>query len=201
MYKKLVTFLVFSLYAPLAAFSADDPSRARLYIPVATSTTVEGCTTCGVKASGYALDYVFGFGLGLGVASSKASVSGDPDMPDYSYDSGPMIDIGYTFGSDFTFTLGLGVGSSPSSDLNYPSITDYKIEGKSASTTFLGLGYNLGSIEILLALRNVSATLDQSYTHPIFGPLKFEIKNSWSTTDIGIGFTFWKDYPYYQKYY
>ena len=71
MYKKLVTFLVFSLYAPLAAFSADDPSRARLYIPVSTSATVSNCTTCEIKASGYAAQYVFGFGLGLGVASSK----------------------------------------------------------------------------------------------------------------------------------
>ena len=49
MYKKLVTFLVFSLYAPLAAFSADDPSRARLYIPVSTNVTFEDCTTCKEK--------------------------------------------------------------------------------------------------------------------------------------------------------
>ena len=193
MYKKLVTFLVFSLYAPLAAFSADDPSRARLYMPVSANVTFKNCTTCEAKASGYAARYVFGFGLGLGVASSKLAISGDPDTADYSLDTGPMMDIGYTFGSDFTFTLGLGVGSSPSSDIKIPDseyVKDWKLEGKSASNTFLGLGYNLGSIEILLALRSVSATLDQSYTHPLFGPMKWEIKNSWSTTDIGIGFTF-----------
>jgi len=192
MCKKLVTFLVFSLYAPLAAFSADDPSRARLYIPVSTNATVTGCATCEIKASGYSARYVFGFGLGLGVASSKASVSGDPDMPDYSYDSGPMIDIGYTFGSDFTFTLGIGVGSSPSSDLKFADSglsTDWKLEGKSASNTFLGLGYNLGSIEILLALRSVSATYDQSFKF-LGVPVKSEVSPSWSTTDIGIGFTF-----------
>ena len=147
MYKKLVTFLVFSLYAPLAAFSADDPSRARLYIPASTNAEVSGCVTCEIKASGYSARYVFGFGLGLGVASSKLAISGDPDIADYSLDTGPMMDIGYTFGSDFTFTLGLGVGSSPSSDKSYPGDATYKIEGKSASNTFLGLGYNFGSIE------------------------------------------------------
>ena len=111
MYKKLVTFLVFSLYAPLAAFSADDPSRARLYIPVSTGVSFSDCTTCGGKASGYAARYVFGFGLGLGVASSKLAIS-SPNT-NFSLDTGPMMDIGYTFGSDFTFTFGLGVGSSP----------------------------------------------------------------------------------------
>ena len=137
--------------------------------------------------------YVFGFGLGLGVASSKASVSGDPDMPDYSYDSGPMIDIGYTFGSDFTFTLGLGVGSSPSSDKSLPGEATYKIEGKSASNTFLGLGYNFGSIEILLALRTIHTTFDESFTMSLLGmefPYLAETIYDWQTTDIGIGFTF-----------
>ena len=151
MYKKIISYLVFSLFAPLVALCAD-PSRARLYIPVSTIATVSGCATCEIKGSGYSARYVFGFGLGLGVASSKASVSGNPDIADYSYDSGPMIDIGYTFGSDFTFTLGLGVGSSPSSDQKIPDsiiIKDWKMEGKSASNAFLGLGYNFGSIEIL----------------------------------------------------
>ena len=199
MYKKLVTFLVFSLYAPLAALCAEDPSRARLYIPVSTSTSIKGCTTCETKASGYSAHYVFRFGLGLGVTSSKASVSGDASannsslsIADYSYDSGPMIDISYTFGSDFTFTVGYGVGSSPTSDLNIPDDSnskDWKLEGKSASSSFLGLGYNLGSIEILLALRSVEAAYDQSYTFSGI-PLKFESKASWNTTDIGIGFTF-----------
>ena len=105
MYKKLVTFLVFSLYAPLAAFSADDPSRARLYMPVSANVTFKNCTTCEAKASGYAARYVFGFGLGLGLASSKLAISGDPDTADYSLDTGPMMDIGYTFGSYFTFTF------------------------------------------------------------------------------------------------
>ncbi len=185
--------MVFSLYAPLAAFSADDPSRARLYIPVATSTTVSGCTTCGVKASGYALDYVFGFGLGLGVASSKLAISGDPDIADYSLDTGPMMDIGYTFGSDFTFTFGLGVGSSPTSDKFIPDV-NYKIEGTSASTSFFGLGYSFGSIEILLGLRSVRATVEQSYTTemPFVGSFQYKSEEiiTWSTTDIGIGFTF-----------
>jgi hypothetical protein len=196
MYKKLVTFLVFGLYAPLAAFSADDPSRARLYIPVATSTTVSGCTTCGVKASGYALDYVFGFGLGLGVASSKLALTGWPtsstSTTDFSIDTGPMMDIGYTFGSDFTFTLGVGVGSSPTSD-KFISGVNYKIEGKSASTSFLGLGYSFGSIEILLALRSSSASFDESYMMSFFGRemmTSWANEYEWQTTDIGIGFTF-----------
>ena len=148
--------------------------------------------TCEIKASGYSARYVFGFGLGLGVASSKATVTGTTGIGDYSYDSGPMIDIGYTFGSDFTFTLGLGVGSSPSSDLKFADdgfSTDWKLEGKSASSSFLGLGYNLGSIEILLALRSVEAAYDQSYTFSGM-PLKFEHMLTWNTTDIGIGFTF-----------
>ena len=142
MYKKLVTFLVFSLYAPLAAFSADDPSRARLYIPASTNTEVSGCVTCEIKASGYSARYVFGFGLGLGVSSSKLAISGDPDNADYSLDTGPMMDIGYTFGSDFTFTLGIGVGSSPSSDLKFDddglatcweSKQEYKLKGNKVS--------------------------------------------------------------------
>ena len=192
MYKKLVTFLVFSLYAPLAAFSADDPSRARLYIPVSANVEFKDCTTCEAKASGYAARYVFGFGLGLGVASSKLAISGVPDTADYSLDTGPMMDIGYTFGSDFTFTFGLGVGSSPTSDKFIPDV-NYKIEGKSASTSFFGLGYSFGSIEILLALRSSSATFDESYTMDFFGvdiATSWANEYQWSTTDIGIGFTF-----------
>ena len=191
MYKKIISFLVFSLFAPLVALCAD-PSRARLYIPVSTIATVSGCATCEMKASGYSARYVFGFGLGLGVASSKASESGNPVIADYSYDSGPMIDIGYTFGSDFTFTLGFGVGSSPSTDLKIPDsvlVKDWKLEGKSASNSFFGLGYNFGSIEILYILRSVSTTFDQSFT--VLGiPAKSETTSSWSTIDIGIGFTF-----------
>ena len=184
MYKKLVTFLVFSLYAPLAAFSADDPSRARLYMPVSANVTFKNCTTCEAKASGYAARYVFGFGLGLGLASSKLAISGDPDTADYSLDTGPMMDIGYTFGSDFTFTLGAGVGSSPTTDVK---MSEYvKLEGKSAANSFLGLGYNFGSIEVLLALRSVSASYDM-----IFGGIPISQADvSWLTTDIGIGFTF-----------
>ena len=192
MYKKLVTFLVFSLYAPLAAFSADDPSRARLYIPVSTGVSFSDCTTCGGKASGYAARYVFGFGLGLGVASSKLAISGDPDIADYSLDTGPMMDIGYTFGSDFTFTFGLGVGSSPTSDKFIPDV-NYKIEGTSASTSFFGLGYSFGSIEILLALRNSSAKFDESYNISVLGmsfAASYANEYQWQTTDIGIGFTF-----------
>ena len=191
MYKKLVTFLVFSLYAPLAAFSADDPSRARLYIPVSTNATVSGCVTCEIKASGYSARYVFGFGLGLGVASSKLAISSS--NTDFSLDTGPMMDIGYTFGSDFTFTLGLGVGSSPSSDKSLPGDATYKIEGKSASTSFLGLGYSFGSIEILLALRNSSAKFDESYNISVLGmsfAASYANEYQWQTTDIGIGFTF-----------
>ena len=192
MYKKLVTFLVFSLYAPLAAFSADDPSRARLYMPVSANVTFKNCTTCEAKASGYAARYVFGFGLGLGVASSKLAISGDPDIADYSLDTGPMMDIGYTFGSDFTFTFGLGVGSSPTSDKFIPDV-NYKIEGTSALTSFFGLGYSFGSIEILLALRNSSASFDESYTMSFFGRemmTSWANEYEWQTTDIGIGFTF-----------
>ena len=182
--------MVLSLFAPLVALG--DSSRARLYIPASTNAEVSGCATCEIKASGYSARYIFGNGFGLGLASSKASVSGDPDMDDYSYDSGPMIDIGYTFGSDFTFTVGFGVGSSPTTDIKIPDteyVKDWKLEGTSASNFFLGLGYNFGKYEVLLALRSVEATYDQSYTFSGI-PLKFESKASWNTTDIGIGFTF-----------
>ena len=194
MYKKIISYLVFSLFAPLVALCAD-PSRARLYIPVSTIATVSGCAKCEMKASGYSARYVFGFGLGLGVASSKLALTGWPTSStsantiDFSVDTGPMMDIGYTFGSDFTFTLGLGVGSSPSSDKSFPGDATYKIEGKSASNSFFGLGYNFGSIEILYILRSVSTTFDQSFT--VLGiPAKSETTSSWSTIDIGIGFTF-----------
>ena len=175
---------------PLLVALCADPSRARLYIPVATNATVEGCTTCEIKASGYSARYVFGFGLGLGVASSKLAISGDPDIADYSLDTGPMMDIGYTFGSDFTFTLGYGVGSSASSDQKDSDYSDYKVEGKSSSNSFLGLGYNIGTIEILLGMRSVNATLNQSYTSEYFGPVSYVAKYIWDSTDLGIGFTF-----------
>ena len=187
MCKKLVTFLVFSLYAPLAAFSADDPSRARLYIPVSTNVTFEDCTTCEGKASGYAADYVFGFGLGLGVASSKIAISSP--TADFYLDTGPMMEIGYTFGSDFTFTFGFGVGSSPTSDKFIPDV-NYKIEGKSTSTSFLGLGYNMGSIEILFGMRNIATTFDQEMTMAGGAIYSFIADADWRTTDIGVGFTF-----------
>ena len=190
MYKEIVSYLVLSLFAPLVALCADDPSRVRLYIPVSTSATVSGCVTCEIKASGYSARYVFGFGLGLGVASSKLAISSS--NTDFSLDTGPMMDIGYTFGSDFTFTFGLGVGSSPTSD-KFISGVNYKIEGKSASTSFLGLGYSFGSIEILLALRNSSAKFDESYNISVLGmsfAASYVNEYQWQTTDIGIGFTF-----------
>jgi len=193
MYKKLVTFLVFSLYAPLAAFSADDPSRARLYIPVSTDATVEGCATCEIKASGYALDYVFGFGLGLGVASSKTTVTGNPNFGDYSFDTGQMINIGYTFGSDFSFTIGYGMGSSPKSDLKIPlseGQTKYEIIGKRSTNTFLGLGYNMGSIEILFGMRNIATMFYQEMTMAGGAIYSYVADVDWRTTDIGVGFTF-----------
>ena len=192
MYKKITSYFVLSLFVPLVALCADDPSRARLYIPASTNAEVSGCVTCEIKASGYSARYVFGFGLGLGVASSKLAISGDPDIADYSLDTGPMMDIGYTFGSDFTFTFGLGVGSSPTSDKFIPDV-NYKIEGTSASTSFFGLGYSFGSIEILLALRSSSASFDESYMMSFFGRemmTSWANEYEWQTTDIGIGFTF-----------
>ena len=186
MYKKIVFYLVFSLFAPLVALCAEDPNRVRLYIPVSTNSTVSGCTTCEVKASGYSARYVFGFGLGLGVASSKATVTGSPAEigSDYSYDTGPMIDISYTFGSDFTFTVGYGVGSSPTTDV--ATSGTLKLEGKSAANSFLGLGYRFGIYEVLLGLRSVSA----SYDVTLGGTPVSQVDSTWNTTDIGIGFTF-----------
>ena len=193
MYKKLVTFLVFSLYAPLAAFSADDPSRARLYMPVSTDATVEGCATCEIKASGYALDYVFGFGLGLGVASSKSTVTGNPWLGDYSFDTGPMMNIGYTFGSDFSFTIGYGMGSSPKSDLKIPlseGQTKYEIIGERSTNTLLGVGYNTGTIEILFGMRNNTTTFVQEMTMAGGTTYSYVADAEWGSYDIGIGFTF-----------
>ncbi len=190
MYKKITSYLVLSLFVPLVTLA--DSSRARLYIPASTNAEVSGCVTCEIKASGYSARYVFGFGLGLGVASSKLAISGDPDIADYSLDTGPMMDIGYTFGSDFTFTFGLGVGSSPTSDKFIPDV-NYKIEGTSASTSFSGLGYSFGSIEIILALRSSSASFDESYMMSFYGRemmTSWANKYKWQTTDIGIGFTF-----------
>jgi hypothetical protein len=191
MYKKLVTFLVFSLYAPLAAFSADDPSRARLYIPVSTGVSFTGCTTCEGKASGYAGHYVFGFGLGLGVSSNKLSVSGDP-LGDYSINTGPMLDVSYSFGSDFTFTIGLGVGSSPSYDrsiVDTLGLTDWKFAAESSSNSFLGLGYNFGGIEALFAMRSINTKIEQKVK--LLGiPITTKADLGWGSMEIGIGYTF-----------
>ena len=192
MYKKITSYLVLSLFAPLVALG--DSSRARLYIPASTNAEVSGCVSCEIKASGYSARYIFGNGFGLGLASSKATVTGSPAEigSDYSYDTGPMIDISYTFGSDFTFTVGFGVGSSPTTDIKIPDteyVKDWKLEGTSASNFFLGLGYNFGIFEVLLALRSVSTSYDHTYT--VLGTQsKSQTTPSWSTTDIGIGFTF-----------
>ena len=54
---------------------------------------------------------------------------------------------------------------------------------------YLGLGYNFGIFEVLLALRSVSTSYDHTYT--VLGTQsKSQTTPSWSTTDIGIGFTF-----------
>ena len=181
MYKKLTSYFVLSLFAPLVALG--DSSRARLYIPASTNAEISGCATCEVKASGYSARYVLGNGFGLGLASSKATVTG-VGITEYSYDTGPMIDISYTFGSDFTFTVGTGVGGSPTTDVK--TSANVKLEGKSAANSFLGLGYNFGSIEVLLALRSVSASYDMTFG----GTPISQADVSWLTTDIGIGFTF-----------
>ena len=183
MYKIITSYLVLSLFVPLVALG--DSSRARLYIPASTNAEVSGCVSCEIKASGYSARYIFGNGFGLGLASSKATVTGSAAEigSDYSFDTGPMIDISYTFGSDFTFTIGYGVGSSPTTDVPTSGL---KLEGKSASNSFLGLGYNFGSIEVLLALRSVST----SYDVTLGGTPVSQVESSWNTTDIGVGFTF-----------
>ena len=190
MYKKLATFMVFSLYAPLAAFSADDPSRARLYIPVSTGISFTNCATCEAKASGYAGHYVFGFGLGLGVSSNKISVTSDSD--DYSVDTGPMLDVSYTFGSDFTFTLGVGAGSSPSYDrsiVDSAFFKDWKFTAESSSNSFIGLGYNFGGIEALFGMRNITTKIEQS-VKLLSIPITTKADFKYSTMEIGIGYTF-----------
>ena len=173
--------MVLSLFAPLVALG--DSSRARLYIPASTNAEVSGCATCEIKASGYSARYIFGNGFGLGLASSKATVTG-VGITEYSYDTGPMIDISYTFGSDFSFTIGYGVGSSPTTDQKTSG--SLGIEGKSAANSFLGLGYKFGIFEVLLGLRSVSTTYDIT----LGGPPVLETESTWNTTDIGFGFTF-----------
>ena len=184
MYKKITSYLVLSLFAPLVALG--DSSRARLYIPASTNAEVSGCVSCEIKASGYSARYIFGNGFGLGLASSKATVTGSAAEigSDYSFDTGPMIDISYTFGSDFSFTIGYGVGSSPTTDQKTSG--NLKIEGKSAANSFLGLGYRFGIYEVLLGLRSVSTTYDIT----LGGTPVLETESTWNTTDIGVGFTF-----------
>ena len=78
------------------------------------------------------------------------------------------------------------------SDKFIPDV-NYKIEGTSALTSFFGLGYSFGSIEILLALRSSSASFDESYMMSFFGRemmTSWANEYEWQTTDIGIGFTF-----------
>ena len=184
MYKKITSYLVLSLFAPLVALG--DSSRARLYIPASTNAEVSGCLTCEIKASGYSARYIFGNGFGLGVASSKATVTGSAAEigSEYSYDTGPMIDISYTLGSDFSLTIGTGVVSSPTTDQKNSGTLG--LEGKSAANFFLGIGYKFGIYEVLLGLRSVSA----SYDVPLGGTPVSQVESSWNTTDIGVGFTF-----------
>ena len=183
MYKIITSYLVLSLFVPLVALG--DSSRARLYIPASTNAEVSGCLTCEIKASGYSARYIFGNGFGLGLASSKATVTGSAAEigSDYSFDTGPMIDISYTFGNDFSFTIGYGVGSSPTTDVPTSGL---KLEGKSATNAILGFGYKFGIYEVLLGLRSVST----SYDVTLGGTPVSQVDNSWNTTDIGIGFTF-----------
>ena len=181
MYKIITSYLVLSLFVPLVALG--DSSRARLYIPASTNASIEGCSTCEIKASGYAAGYIFGNGFGLGLASSKATVTG-VGITEYSYNTGPMIDISYTFGSDFSFTIGYGVGSSPTTDQKTSGTL--KIEGKSAANAILGFGYKFGIYEVLLGLRSLST----SYDVTLGGTPVSQVDSTWNTTDIGVGFTF-----------
>ena len=180
MYKKITSYFVLSLFVPLVALG--DSSRARVYIPASTDAQVSGCATCEIKASGYSARYIFGNGFGLGLASSKATVTGVGITE--SYDSGPMIDFGYTFGSDWTFTVGYGIGSSPT----YSGLqsSGWKVEGKSATNFFFGLGKSFGIYEILVKSSHVSTTYDLTYN----GTPVASSTPAWGTTDIGIGFTF-----------
>ena len=190
MYKILVTFFVFSLYVPLAAFSAENPSRARLYIPVSTEFSFEGCPACEGKASSFAGHYVFGFGLGLGVSSSKGTISGD--LSDYSISTGPMLDVSYSFGSDFTFTIGLGVSGSPSYDRTVADSTqlkNWKFKADSSSNTFLGLGYNFGGIEALFAMRSINTKIEQE-VEMLGVPVIIKGDAGWASMEIGVGYTF-----------
>ena len=135
--------------------------------------------------------YIFEYGLGLGVTSSKAKVN-HSTIADYSHETGPMIDFSYTLGSNYSITLGYGLGSSPSTDIKITDseyTKDVKHKGKRSSNAFLGLGFNFEPIELLFIIRAISATFEQSYTY-LGNPSKHEIINSWSTFDIGIGFTF-----------
>ena len=181
MYKKITSYFVLSLFVPLVALG--DSSRARVYIPASTDAKISGCRTCKINASGYSARYIFGNGFGLGLASSKTTVTG-VGITEYSYDSGPMIDLGYTFGSDWTFTVGYGIGSSPISS----GLSSLKMEGKSATNFFFGLGKSYGIYEILVKSSHVSSTYDLTYN----GTPVLQSTPAWGTTDIGIVFYFLK---------
>ena len=182
MYKKIIPALVLFSFIPLAAFSQEeDPSRLRLYTPVATSATVTGCSTCSVAAAGYSVHYVFGIGLGLGVTSSKATITNSAASGSYYYDAGQMIDISYSFGSSFTFTLGMGTGSSNDSDAF--GSNEYSATG--STNLFVGFGYDFGGFEVLIGNRTVSST----HTYKLLGSdIPWDVSRA--TTDIGVGFTF-----------
>ena len=193
MYKKiLVSLFVLSFGSVLTINAADDPSRLRIYYPLSTTAAVEGCATCTVAGEGFSLHYVFGFGLGLGVTNSKTNITGGSS--DYSIDAGSMIDVSYSFGSDFTFTLGYGVGSSPNYEQEAVENVVTVVTGGSSNNSLIGIGYNFGGIEVLLGMRNVSATIqyENTITIPGLGSITQAgvSTNNWLTTDIGVGFTF-----------
>ena len=178
MYKKIISLSLFLSFLPLVAFSAEDPSRIRLYVPASVSASVEGCDTCTVGGSGYAAHYVFGFGLGLGVSNSKLTIT--PPVGDAIWaDTGMMTDISYTFGSEFTFTLGYGMGSS-NTNSQAESNSEYWTAG-GATNSLIGFGYDFGGFEALLAMRIVTSKMTY-YTLPV--------ESSWNSTEIGVGFTF-----------
>ena len=170
---------------------ASEINRLRIYFPYSTHATLTDCAACEIKASGFSLGYVLGFGLGFGLTRSKAKVN-NSNNSDYSYDSGPMIDFSFTMGNDYTFTLGYGFGTSPSTDIKI-SDNEYtknvKYKAKRSSNTFLGLGFNFESIELLFIIRALNSSFEKSYTY-LGTPSKSEVNPSWSTFDIGLGFTF-----------
>lgn len=150
--------------------------RVRVFLPVSESGELDEFEE-DYKVSGYVIHGVSSFGVGLGYASLAHEATGEFKLYNAKVDSDltlrhDYVDLFYMLGDTLTLTLGLSAAvngsyeleskasnvgfqlSSGSDVVTYESFSS-KIEGNELEAVgwFVGLGYSVGSLEVLAQYR------------------------------------------------